>query len=218
MKKLLRYIPLLFISFLTYCTTTEEGLDRAEVMKLSTDSIEAEALGSKETFSITSHCPWAAKVSYESEDTGWIELSDDADEGSTEITVTLSENTSAKDRYATIEVVNARYNLASSIRVHQKAGEPFIILNNYECEVNSSDDELQLIILSNIDYTIATSDSWVQASADSGVKGSQKIMITIDENTTGEPRTATVTFSNKKYNISAVYTITQQKFEPIRCQ
>ena len=45
MKHLLRYIPLLFISFLTYCTTTEEGLDRAEVMQLSTGSIEAEALG-----------------------------------------------------------------------------------------------------------------------------------------------------------------------------
>ena len=210
MKHLLRYIPLLFISFLTYCTTTEEGLDKAEVMKLSTDSIEAEALGGENTFYITSRCAWEAKTSYESDDTGWIELSDDADEGSTEITVTLSENTSVEDRYATIEVGNARYNLTSAIQVHQKGCEPFINLNNYEYKVNGSDDELQLTILSNIDYTITTSDSWIHPSTDSGVKGEQKIMITIDENTTGKPRTATVTLSNNEYNVEKQITVVQE--------
>ena len=210
MKHLLRYIPLLFISFLTYCTTTEEGLDRTEVMQLSTGSIEAEALGGENTFYITSRCAWEAKTRYESEDTGWIELSDDADEGSTEITVTLSENTSAKDRYATIEVSNARYNLASSIRVHQKAGEPFINLDNSNKEVDTDGGKVDIIVTSNIDYAITTSDSWIHPSTDSGVKGEQKIMITIDENTTGKPRTATVTLSNNEYNVEKQITLVQE--------
>ena len=214
MKHLLRYIPLLFISFLTYCTTTEEGLDKAEVMKLSTDSIEAEALGSKETFSITSHCLWAAKVSYEGEATDWLKLSNNADIGSAEVTVTISENTAVEDRYATIEVGNARYNLASSIRVHQKAGEPFILLDQSEKEVAADGEVLEIIVNSNIDYTITSSESWAQTSIDSGSKGESKIAINIDNSPVIEPRSATITFLSKEHNTTATFSIMQQKLVP----
>ena len=214
MKHLLRYIPLLFISFLTYCTTTEEGLDKAEVMKLSTDSIETEALGSKETFSITSHCLWAAKVSYEGEATDWLKLSNNADIGSAEVTVTISENTAVEDRYATIEVGNARYNLASSIRVHQKAGEPFILLDQSEKEVAADGEVLEIIVNSNIDYTITSSESWAQTSIDSGSKGESKIAINIDNSPVIEPRSATITFLSKEHNTTATFSIMQQKLMP----
>ena len=215
MKKLLRYLPLLIFAVILSCTTTEEGLDKAAVLKVSANNMDIGALGGNDSFTITSQCDWSTEVSYKGADTKWIKLSStEGESGTKDVTVTFDENKSVDDRYATITVSNSRYDLSQSIEIHQKAGEPFILLDQSEKEVAADGEVLEIIVNSNIDYTITSSESWAQTSIDSGSKGESKIAINIDNSPVIEPRSATITFLGKEHNTTATFSIMQQKLVP----
>ena len=197
------------------CTTVEEGMDRAEVLQVSTSKIDVDAIGGEDSFTITSHCDWLTEVSYKGADTKWIELSSTkGSSGTKDVTIVFDENKSVDDRYATITVSNDCYNLSQSIEIHQKAGEPFILLDQREKEVAADGEVLEIIVNSNIDYTITSSESWAQTSIDSGSKGESKISISIDNSPVIEPRSATITFLGKEHNTTATLEIHQKAGEP----
>ena len=146
MKKILRYLPLLALAVIVSCTTIEEGMDRAEVLQVSTNKMDINALGGDDTFTITSHCDWLTEVSYKGADTKWIELSSTkGSSGTKDVTIVFDENKSVDDRYATITVSNDRYNLSQSIEIHQKAGEPFILLDQREKEVTADGETIVIL-------------------------------------------------------------------------
>ena len=181
MKKLLRYLPLLTLALIASCTTIEEGIDKAEVLQVSTNKMEIEALGGKDAFTITSYCDWLTETTYEGYDSKWINLSSTKGlSGTKDVTVSFDENKTVDDRYATIVVSNARYGLSLPIEIHQKAGEPFILLDKSEKEVVADGETIGLIVNSNIDYAITSSESWARTSVSSGKKGEQKLSITVD--------------------------------------
>ena len=197
------------------CTTVEEGMDRAEVLQVSTSKIDVDAIGGDDSFTITSHCDWLTEVSYKGADTKWIELSSTkGSSGTKDVTIVFDENKSVDDRYATITVSNDRYNLSQSIEIHQKAGEPFIVLDQSKKEVAADGEKIELVVNSNIDYTIKSSESWAHVSVSSGSKGKTKISISVDYSPILEPRSATITFSGKKHDVTTKFNITQQKLVP----
>ena len=213
MKKLLRYLTLALIAS---CTTIDEGMDKAEVLQVSTNKMEIEALSSKETFTITSYCDWLAETTYEGNDSKWINLSSTKGQsGTKDVTITFDENKTVDDRYATITVSNARYGLSQSIEIRQKAGEPFILLDKSEKEVVADGEVIELVVNSNINYSVISSESWVKASANSGSKGEKKLSITVDETPAIEVRSATITFSGKEHKTTTTFSIKQQKLEPV---
>ncbi len=215
MKKLLRYIPLLALAVIVSCTITEEGLDKAAVINVSVDKMEVDAIGGKETITITSYCDWTQRVSYKNSSTGWVKLSPSKGvSGTNHVTVTFDENKSMYDRNATIIISNDRYDLSQSIEIHQKAAEPFILLDKSEIEVTGDGETIGLIVNSNIDYTITSSESWARTSSVSGIKGENKISITIDNSPVTEPRSATITFSGKEHDTTATFSITQKELVP----
>lgn len=215
MKKILRYLPLLALAVIVSCTTVEEGMDRAGVLQVSINKMDINALGGDDTFTITSHCDWLTEVSYKGADTKWIELSSTkGSSGTKDVTIVFDENKSVDDRYATITVSNSRYNLSQSIEIHQKAGEPFILLDKSEIEVTGDGETIVLIVNSNIDYTITSSESWARTSSVSGIKGENKISITVDNSPVTEPRSATITFSGKEHDSTATFSITQKELVP----
>ena len=191
-------------------------MDKAEVLKVSTNKMDIEAIGGDDSFVITSHCDWSADVSYKGNDTKWVELSlTKGKSGTKNVGITFDENKSADDRYATITISNSRYGLSQSIEIHQKAGEPFILLDQSEKEVAADGEVFELVVNSNIDYTITSSESWAHASVDSGSKGEQKLTITVDDTPAIEPRSAIITLSGKKHNATTTFNITQQKLVPV---
>ena len=213
MKKLLRYLTLALIAS---CTTIDEGMDKAEVLQVSTNKMEIEALSSKETFTITSYCDWLVETTYEGNDSKWINLSSTKGQsGTKDVTITFDENKTVDDRYATITVSNARYGLSQSIEIRQKAGEPFILLDKSEKEVVADGEVIELVVNSNINYSIISSESWVKASVNSGSKGEKKLSITVDETPAIEVRSATITFSGKEHKATTTFSIKQQKLEPV---
>ena len=214
MKKLLRYIPLLALAVIVSCTITEEGLDKAAVINVSVDKMEIDAIGGKETITITSYCDWTQKVSYKNGSTGWVKLSSKGVSGTNHVTVTFDENKRTYDRNATIIISNDRYDLSQSIEIHQKAAEPFILLDKSEIEVTGDGETIGLIVNSNIDYTIASSEPWARTSSVSGIKGENKISITVDNSPVTEPRSATITFSGKEHDTTATFSITQKELVP----
>ena len=214
MKKLLRYIPLLALAVIVSCTITEEGLDKAAVINVSVDKMEIDAIGGKETITITSYCDWTQKVSYKNGSTGWVKLSSKGVSGTNHVTVTFDENKRTYDRNATFIISNDRYDLSQSIEIHQKAAEPFILLDKSEIEVTGDGETIGLIVNSNIDYTIASSEPWARTSSVSGIKGENKISITVDNSPVTEPRSATITFSGKEHDTTATFSITQKELVP----
>ena len=215
MKKLFRYIPLLALAVMVSCTTTEEGLDKATVLEVSATKMDVDALGGEDSFTISSYCDWSTKVSYKGADDKWIKLSSTrGTSGTKDVTVTFDENKSIDERYATITVSNVRYDISLPIEIHQKAGEPFILLDKSEIEVTSDGETVELVVNSNIDYTISSSETWAYASIDSGSKGEKKITIIVDDNPVLEARSATVTFLGKEHNASATFSVTQDKLTP----
>ena len=197
------------------CTTTEEGMDRTEVLQVSTSKIDIDAIGGDDSFTITSHCDWSTEVLYPQKSDNWITLSStNGKSGTKKVTVTFDENKSLDDRCATITVSNDRYALSQSIEIHQKAGKPFILLDQSDKEVAADGELIELIVDSNIDYTISSSESWARTSVSSASKGEKKIYISVDSSPVVESRSATITFSGKEHDVSATFKIIQQKLVP----
>ena len=212
MKKLLRYLPLLTLAAIVSCTTVEEGLDKAEVLQVSTNNMEIAALGGKQNFTITSYCTWICVMKNDAE---WITLSSTRGaSGTNNVVITFDENKTVDDRYETIAVMNSRYGLCRTIDIHQKAGEPFIRLDKDQSTVIADGGKVELSVNSNVDYTVSSSHSWARASVSSGKKGEQKVTITVDRSPVTDPREATITFTNKTHKTTATFSVKQAKFVP----
>ena len=215
MKKLLRYIPLLTLLVMVSCTTTEEGMNRTEVLQVSTSKIDIDALGEKKVLIVRSLCDWSAEVSYKGDDTDWIELSSkEGKAGIKDLSVAIDENKSTDDRSAVITISNYRYGISQLITVCQKEREPFIHIDKNEKNVAADGEIIELIVDSNIDYTISSSKSWARTAFSSASKGEKKISITVDSSPVLESRSATITFSGKEHDVSATFKIIQQKLVP----
>lgn len=197
------------------CTTTEEGLNRTEVLQVSTSKIDIDALGEQKVLIVRSLCDWSAEVSYKGDDTDWIELSSkEGKAGTKDLSVAIDENKSLDDRCATITVSNDRYGISQAITVRQKEREPFIHIDKNEKNVAADGEIIELIVDSNIDYTISSSESWARTAFSSASKGEKKISIVVDSSPVLESRSATITFSGKEHDVSATFKIIQQKLVP----
>ena len=216
MKKLLRYLPLLTLALIASCTTIEEGLDKAEVLQVSTNKMEIEAIGSEDTFTITSYCDWLAETTYEGNDSKWVNLSSTKGQsGTKDVTITFDENKTVDDRYATIAVSNTRYGLSLPIEIHQKAGEPFILLNKSEKDVVAdtsiaSGSIKSVTVESNISWETSCDADWVTITPTKGEKGTSTMTVVIATNAKTVARVAVIKVSNSDYKIEKQIAVSQK--------
>lgn len=61
-------------------------------------------------------------------------------------------------------------------------------------------------IAATCDWTAVSNDAWMTVSPESGTTGVQEVVISFQENTTGEVRTGSVTFKAGDYNESFILT------------
>ena len=210
MKKLLRYLPLLTLALIASCTTIDEGMDKAEVLQVSTNKMEIEALSSKETFTITSYCDWLAVITYEDNDSNWINLSSTkGSRGTKDVTVTFDENKAFDDRYATITVINSRYDLSQEIKIHQKAFEPVIELDTETITSIASGTTKSITLESTISWKASCDADWITITPASGKKGTSTLKVVVTQNTKTVVRESVVKVFNAEYNIEKQIAVTQ---------
>lgn len=112
-----------------------------------------------------------------------------------EITFTVNANTSTDSRSATITF--AKDNYSTSVTVVQSgkeiSEEPVLTVDSAEFEVEAEGGEVVVTVTSNVDYVTTISEDWVHELTTKAVSENQLTFI-VDENTSSEARTATITF------------------------
>ena len=198
------------------CTTTEEGMDRTEVLQVSTSKIDIDALGEKKVLIVRSLCDWSAEVSYKGDDTDWIELSSkEGKAGIKDLSVAIDENKSTDDRSAVITISNYRYGISQAITVCQKEREPFIHIDAKYINCEAEGETVSIAIESNISWNASCTSDWLTITPTTREKGTSTFWVGVAPNPmTTATREAVINVSNAEYNIEKQITITQKALVP----
>ena len=205
MKKLF----LLLVTFCLLATACNGGLGDDEnnptpsipKIELSQQTIDVEFEPNTYTISVTSPYYWKA-VS----DNEWIVVkSEKGDAGTEELSFTVERNENENERKGTIFIYNSPYNLVAELYVIQKAFEPSdIVTNPNSLNFTAEGGKEEIAITANFEYEVSASADWVKIT-----KTKNGITVTASKyNVIGE-RTANVTISKQKYDISKTIDVTQ---------
>ena len=198
--------------FLASCMNLTEGLDEADALVVSVNTIEMDCNGGESSIEVDAFCSW--KIS-STEEWSWITSTvNKGDKGNSKFKLILSENETVEDRTATITIENKTYEIVREISVLQTAGSPFIKFSKNLIDATSAGHRESIVIESNVDYTIASSAEWCGLSELKGESGKTTLNIEIASSPTTAERTATITFKNAQKGYSAELTVTQSSFKP----
>ena len=159
------------------------------------------------TYSVLVTSPYSWKAESDSE---WIVVDIKTGiAGDEKLRFTTLRNDEELERKGTILLTNTTYNLATELYVIQKAFEPEITIEpktlNFAVEGGTQD----ITITANFEYEVSKNADWVTF-----VKTPNSITVTVPNSAEEEVRTAEITISNEKYNISKTIKVTQSAFEP----
>ena len=194
-------------------TACQGGLDNEEnggtpstpKIELSQKTIDVGYEAATYSVSVTSPYSWKAES-----DSEWIVVdSKTGIAGDEKLDFTTLRNEEELERKGTILLTNTTYNLAAELYVIQKAFEPKITIEpktlNFAVEGGTQD----ITITANFEYEVSKNADWVTF-----VKTPNSITVTVPNYAEEEVRTAEITISNEKYNISKTIKVTQSAFEP----
>lgn len=173
-------------------------------LSLSKTTIDAKAEGTSETFGITSDDSWSVNTS----DT-WIKVSDFAGVGDKTITVTVAANKGMEARTGTI-TVKGKSSGTESISVSQSRMDCTLLVDKEEIKVGESAARETFTIMSEDDWTISTSDTWVTVSNTFG-SGINTITVTISQNSTISERIGKIIVKGLNSNVEKTIAIIQLK-------
>ena len=209
MKKILLLLALLGAIF----TACQGGLDNEEnggnpsipKIELSQQTIEVDFEPDTYTVSVTSPYSWDATSKND-----WIVVeSKTGIAGTKQLSFRVERNEEEKVREGTIVLSNSTFNLATELYVIQKAFEPKISLGVENLNFIAECGTQEIAITAYFEYEVNTSAEWLTCT-----KNENGITVIVPNYVEIEERTAEITISNEKYNISKVVKVTQGAFEP----
>ena len=174
----------------------EISLSVAEMSASSTGSIENPKVV------VTSNAPWTAVSNAD-----WIAIDkEEGPLGETEVTVTVSENTTGADRTGTVSFVNKT--VTATLTVNQ--GNEFV---NVSAEkVSTTKTQATFDVTSNTDWTVTSSEAWATVAPAEGT-GNATVTVTLDPIAAGTgSRKAQITVAAKgDASVSAVVELEQKE-------
>ncbi len=204
MKRVLFLIIALF--GLNSCSTFTEELDN--VFEVSTPSlIEAPAEGDSFTIQIQTRCSYTFTCKAD-----WVVIPKKERPGNTiaSETIKITENKLPVARETQLIIANEYYDLKERITIKQAAAGPYIDVPVQSITAQSQGESVEFEVSANVDYTLASSESWCRLSTTKGKVGENvKYTLTVDMNKTTESRTAKITISNSYYGFSQTITLEQ---------
>ena len=174
-------------------------------IELSRQSVEVTFESAEYSVSVTSPYSWAATSKND-----WIIVENQTGiAGTKELIFSVEYNEIDKIREGTIVIKNEDYNLVAELYVIQKAFEPTIIIEPETLAFETEGGEQEVKIIANFEYEVSASAEWL-----SFTKNENGVTVTVPNYVEMEERTAEMTISNEKYNISKVVEVTQKAFKP----
>ena len=191
---------------LNSCSTFTEELDN--VFEVSTPSlIEAPAEGDSFTIQIQTRCSYTFTCKAD-----WVVIPKKERPGNTiaSETIKITENKLPVARETQLIIANEYYDLKERITIKQAAAGPYIDVPVQSITAQSQGDSVEFEVSANVDYTLASSESWCRLSTTKGKVGENvRYTLTVDMNKTKESRTAKITISNSDYGFSQTITLEQ---------
>ena len=181
------------------------GTPSAPKIGLSQQSIDIEFEPAQYSVSVTSPHSWQATSK-----NNWVIVdTEDGIAGTETLKFSVLRNEEEVERKGTIVVKNEDYNLIAELYVIQKAFEPAITINPEVLNFTIEGGVQEIAIAANFEYEVSKNTDWVTF-----VKTPNSITVTVPNYAEEEERTAEITISNEKYNISKTIKVTQSAFEP----
>lgn len=174
---------------------------------ISSDSITVSASATETTVDIFANAAWTA-----SSTASWLSVSPESGTGDVSVTVNSDENedTTARTAYIIISMDGAD---DDTITVNQQGAAPFIETSTLYLTVGAAENSsVELLVYSNISWTVSCSESWFAPSITSGT-GNCSIKIVADENPLSEVHTAYITISADGLDDITV-SVTQEAADP----
>ena len=210
MKKLFLLLTLVGMIF-TACesggSVEEENGGNAPTLKieLSKQTVDVDFETGTYSISVTSPYSWR-----DSSDNDWIIVNSKTGiAGTKELKFSVKRNEEEEIREGTIVIKNEDYNLIAELYVVQKSFTPSIVIEPEALSFTVEGGEQNITVTVNFEYEISTSADWVSYK-----KTEKGATITVPNYTEVEERTAEITISSEKYNLSKTVKVTQSAFEP----
>lgn len=160
-------------------------------------SIELSEDGSSGTITFTANRDWSASWT-----DSWVSVSPSSGSASKDpVTVTLrcGANTTYDDRTATVTI--KAEDITQTITVRQPANLG-VVLPSQSYELASDTRSIDVTVQANVEYSVVISDSWIKLNGTKALS-SKTFSFSIEENTTYDPRSATIIIKPQNSNVSS---------------
>ncbi len=161
--------------------------DNNTTLSVSESNIEAEAKSQTITFTVTSTANWDIKS-----DVDWCKLfpSGGIKNQTTEVTATVTANTSMEVRTATVTITGGGKSQNVTIKQNPTAQ---VALSVKSLSAGAQRSEISFTVTSNTSYNISSSATWLKLGDTKGDAGEKTFKATVDENSGNATREATIT-------------------------
>lgn len=174
-------------------------------LELSQQYVEFEFEPNSYTVEVSSPYSWQAES-----DNDWIIVeSKTGIAGVENLEFKVARNEEEEERKGTIIVYNSINNLSAELYVIQKAFVPEFTVANESLTFAAESSAQEVAITANFEYEVDSSAEWFSC-----VKTENGLTVTVPDYVEVEERTAEITISKEKYNISKVIKVTQTAFVP----
>ena len=150
------------------------------------------AKGGKLSMTITTSGAWAVSKSAGSD---WLTISPESGKaGTTNLTLTATENTTTEARSATITVWSG--DITKKVEVTQAAANAEISLDTNNLLFTANEGSKTFMISSNTSWVVSSDQTWCSVSPTSG-SNDGSVTVKVEENTSTAERTATITVKSE---------------------
>ncbi len=184
-----------------------EQTSQSDYLTISQDNYTAEANATQVTTSISSNISWTAESNVD-----WISVNPVNGNQNEDLEINIQENTGSAQRSGTITISSSAGN--EEITVVQKAAQPdFFTVSPLNHNAGPEASTLTSEITANVSWTASSNEDWISFSPENGNQNAT-LTINIQENTTSNQRSGTITVTSSAGNeeITIVQTSAQQDF------
>jgi len=161
----------------------------ANILAVSTTSLNVSAVGSTASFNVISNTSWVV-----SSNQSWLTVNPANSSGNSTVTVTAQANPTTSTRTATVTVSGSGVT-SQTVIVTQAAGAATLLVSTNSLSVAATNGSTATFnITSNTSWSTTSSQSWLTVNPASGTNNSS-VTVTAEVNTTIAARSATITVS-----------------------
>ena len=175
----------------------------ASDLRLSVSLLEFDAEGSPKNISITSNTPWTV-----ADKPDWISISRSYGEGSSDLIVSATENTSSSSREGTIKFETTNGKTSALVKVTQAANtSSTLTVTPASIEFTSGANQSFINIKSNTQWIIDQKPEWI--SCEMNGAGDNVLAVKASENTSTQSREGTIRIKTLDGKATAEIKVTQ---------